>query len=115
MGRLIIESKAACKGKEAMIGRDEIFQYVRKKYNVAEDYPLPTAPTFPVMRHQDTRKWFAIIMDVPKDRLGLTGQQRVDVINVKEWIIPANPKYYDTGHAFDEKSEIDWKQGTGIV
>ena len=179
MGRLIIESKAACKGKEAMIGRDEIFQYVRKKYNVAEDYPLPTAPTFPVMRHPDTRKWFAIIMDVPKDKLGLTGQQRVDVINVKlsdpllvdvvtrqdgyfkgyhfnrgnwisilldgtvpfedicrwidesflvtvskqrkqeyrppkEWIIPANPKYYDTEHAFDEKSEIDWKQGTGI-
>lgn len=30
MGRLIIESKAACKGKEAMIGRDEIFRYVRK-------------------------------------------------------------------------------------
>ena len=100
MGRLIIESKAACKGKEAMIGRDEIFQYVRKKYNVAEDYPLPTAPTFPVMRHQDTRKWFAIIMDVPKDKLGLTGQQRVDVINVKEWIIPANPKYYDTEHGY---------------
>jgi len=71
MGRLIIESKAACKGKEAMIGRDEIFRYVRKKYNVAEDYPLPTAPTFPVMRHPDTRKWFAIIMDVPKDKLGL--------------------------------------------
>ena len=35
------------------------------------------------MRHPDTRKWFAIIMDVPKDKLGLTGQQRVDVINVK--------------------------------
>ena len=176
---MIIESKAACKGKEAMIGRDEIFKYVKKKYNVEEDYPLPTAPTFPVMRHQDTRKWFAIIMDVSKEKLGLTGQQRVDVINVKlsdpllvdvvtrqdgyfkgyhfnrgnwisilldgtvpfedicrwidesflvtaskqrkqeyrppkEWIIPANPKYYDTEHAFDEKSEIDWKQGTGI-
>ena len=34
--------------------------------NVAEEYPLPTAPTLPVMRHPDTRKWFAIIMDVPK-------------------------------------------------
>ena len=44
---------------------------------------MPTAPTFPFMRHPDTRKWFAIIMDVPKDKLGLTGQQRVDVINVK--------------------------------
>lgn len=50
--------------------------------NVAEEYPLPTAPTFPVMWHPDTRKWFAIIMDVPKDKLGLIGQQRVDVINV---------------------------------
>ena len=29
---------------------------------------------------------------------------------VKEWLIPANPKYYDILHAFDEKDEIDWKQ-----
>jgi hypothetical protein len=35
MGRLIIESKAACKGKEAMIGRDEIFKYVKSyKYDI---------------------------------------------------------------------------------
>ena len=32
----------------------------------------------------------------------------------KEWIIPANPKYYDIVHAFDDTDEIDWKQGTGI-
>jgi hypothetical protein len=33
MGRLIIESKAACKGKEAMIGRDDknIFSELIKK------------------------------------------------------------------------------------
>ena len=32
----------------------------------------------------------------------------------KEWVIPANPKYYDIGHAFDIANEIDWKQGSGI-
>jgi hypothetical protein len=32
----------------------------------------------------------------------------------KEWIIPANPKYYDIVHAFDDTNEIDWKQGAGI-
>lgn len=32
----------------------------------------------------------------------------------KEWIIPANPKFYDIEHAFDEKDEIEWKQGSGI-
>ncbi|WP_081669917.1 AlkZ-related protein [Butyrivibrio sp. AE3006] len=33
----------------------------------------------------------------------------------KEWIIPANPKYYDIVHAFDNAEEIDWKQGAGII
>ncbi len=32
----------------------------------------------------------------------------------KEWIVPANPKYYDVQRAFDEAEEIDWKQGRGI-
>lgn len=32
----------------------------------------------------------------------------------KEWIIPANPKYYDIERAFDGTDEIDWKQGAGI-
>jgi len=32
----------------------------------------------------------------------------------REWIVPANPKYYDAVHAFDEADEIDWKQGAGI-
>ena len=53
--------------------REKVFQYVKRKYSVEPDYPLPTAPTFPVMRHEDNRKWFAIIMDVPRDRLGLDG------------------------------------------
>ena len=32
----------------------------------------------------------------------------------KEWIIPANPKYFDIVHAFDETDTINWKQGAGI-
>ena len=32
----------------------------------------------------------------------------------KEWIIPANPKYYDIVSAFRAHDEILWKQGTGI-
>ena len=32
----------------------------------------------------------------------------------KEWLIPSNPKYFDIVHAFDDKKEINWKQGAGI-
>ncbi len=33
----------------------------------------------------------------------------------KEWIVPANPKYYDIVNAFNDNTVIDWKQGAGIV
>ena len=32
----------------------------------------------------------------------------------KEWIVPANPRYYDIIGAFSEAEEISWKQGNGI-
>ena len=62
---------------------EEIFSYVKKKYGVEPDYPFSTAPDYPVLRHEDNRKWFAIIMDAPGDKLGLEDTDRVDVINVK--------------------------------
>ena len=33
----------------------------------------------------------------------------------KEWIIPANPKFYDVEAAFAKNSIITWKQGAGII
>ena len=32
----------------------------------------------------------------------------------KQWLVPANPKYYDVQAAFEQEDEIDWKQGKGI-
>ena len=32
----------------------------------------------------------------------------------KEWIVPANPKFYDVIAAFEKADEINWKQGKGI-
>lgn len=60
-----------------------VFDYAKAAYGVEPDYPFPTAPDYPVLRHPDTRKWFALIMDVPRSRLGLTGEERVDILNIK--------------------------------
>ena len=60
-----------------------VFDYVRTTYGVEPDYPFPTAPDYPVLRHPDTCKWFALIMDVPRYRLGLSGEERVDILNIK--------------------------------
>ena len=49
----------------------------------ALDYPFPSASSYPVLRHPGSRKWFALIMDIPKSKLGLDGTEYVDIVNVK--------------------------------
>ncbi len=62
---------------------EELFSYVKKKYGVEPEYPLSTAPDYPVLRHEDNRKWFAIVMDALGVKLGFEDTDRVDVINLK--------------------------------
>ncbi len=47
-------------------------------------------------------------------RITASAQTRMKVRAPKEWIVPSNPKYYDSVHAFDDTDEIRWKQGSGI-
>lgn len=199
--------------------REEIYRYMKKKYKAEPEFLWKRFPDYAVFRHQDNRKWFAIIMDVPAEKLGLPASyesgpagteaygagaagvesgsadsfiaelglsgmirnvsSRVDVLNIKlddlflrdillqkegilpgyhlsrgnwisilldgtvalpeildlidisfrttaskkqrdkvrppkDWLIPANPKYYDVIEAFRHEKEIRWKQGAGI-
>lgn len=159
--------------------REKVYAYIKKKYKVSPEYPWAKYDDNAVFRHSDNKKWFALIMGVEKDKLGLSGNEYVDVINLKiddmmfrdvlvhtegilpayhmnkehwitvildgtveenkvfdlidvsflataskkkkakirppkEWIIPANPKYYDIEHAFDNSEIIEWKQSSSI-
>ncbi len=164
--------------------RKELEAYIKKKYKADPEYPWRQYETYAVFRHSDNNKWFALIMDVPRSKLGPVGEgnganEIISVINVKvddpifrdvmirepgiipayhmnklqwltvfldgsvpqervfdlldmsyvatasakkkekirppkEWVIPANPKYYDIVGAFENADEIDWKQGSGI-
>lgn len=159
--------------------REQLFAYIKKKYKAEPERLWARFPDYVIFRHEDNRKWFALIMDIPRNRLGLDGNDLVDVLNLKmpdpllvdllvsqpgyfrgyhlnhgnwisilldgsvpleeiyrwveesyltaasretkqklrppkEWIMPANPRYYDIEHAFDHEKEILWKQGKGI-
>ena len=63
--------------------RDQIISYVKKKFHAAPEKLWRRFPNYVVFRHADNRKWFAIIMDVQKSRLGLPQDDWVDVNNVK--------------------------------
>ena len=159
--------------------RDKLIAHIQKEYGVSPERLWMRFPDYLVFRREDSRKWFALIMDIPKSRLGLRGEEIADVLNVKvadpffadlligqkgifpgyhmgrgnwisvlldgtvpfdeicgllaesyalaasgqqkekirgpkDWLIPANPKYYDVIGAFEAAEEIDWKQGAGV-
>lgn len=160
--------------------RQKLISYAKKTYAAVPDRPFSTAPTYEVLRHPDTGKWFALFMDVPRSRLGLPGDNMVDIINLKcdpmlagslrdgvgilpgyhmnrdswisvlldgtvpyrdilplldvsfqltlsgksarlrgargDWLIPANPAYYDIEEGLRESGDniIFWKQSSNI-
>lgn len=159
--------------------REQLFAYIEKEYKASPEYLWMKYPNYAVFRHSDNNKWFAIVMDVRRYKLGDEGDDIVDILNVKlsdplkaewlinqpgffrgyhisrgcwvsvlldgtvpfeqicgligqsylttasnqkkqkerppkEWIIPANPRYYDVEAAFANGGVTDWKQGAGI-
>ena len=63
--------------------RKILLDYIKKKYKVLPEYPWQRDHSNAVFRHSDNRKWFALVMAVQRDRLGLTGSDPVDVVNLK--------------------------------
>ena len=63
--------------------RQTAFDYIKKKYKVLPEYPWKRYGSSAVFRHTDNKKWFALAAGVQGDKVGLTGTDYVDVINLK--------------------------------
>lgn len=56
--------------------RAELESYISDHYSTEPDYPWADTPRSAVFRHAGNRKWFALITEVPRDRLGLRERSR---------------------------------------
>ena len=65
------------------MNRSQLDKYITDKYGVTDERLFEKNPGFQAYRHNDTKKWFAMIMDIPKSRLGLGVQDIIDVVNLK--------------------------------
>ncbi|MCH5315925.1 MAG: MmcQ/YjbR family DNA-binding protein [Eubacterium sp.] len=61
----------------------QLKQYIAQQYNSDEEYPWIKFPEYCVFRHRNNQKWFALIMDVPKSKIGLEGNEKIDILDVK--------------------------------
>ena len=63
--------------------RSRLNKFISETYGSVADRPWPGHPTYAVYRHENSRKWFAVIMDIPKSKLGIDGNETVSVVNLK--------------------------------
>lgn len=160
--------------------KEEILAFAMEQFSTTPEYLWMKTPDYAVLRHSgNNRKWYGLVMDVPKKLLGLPGSGKADIINLKcdplmigsllesdgvlpayhmnrenwisvlldgsvdietlkfllgtsfeltekkaaakktrlnrEWLIPANPKYYDIQKAFSESEIHTWKQSSNVI
>lgn len=65
------------------MNRDEFIEYVESTYSVTGEHPFSDDSVTTVFRHSENRKWFAIVMTVPRSKLKLDGEGYIDLVNVK--------------------------------
>ena len=51
--------------------REEILQYASMRYGTEAEYLWKTSPSYAVLRHAENRKWYGVLMNVPRERLVL--------------------------------------------
>lgn len=71
---------------------ETLFQYkqsytvvdqIKTNYNIDPEFPWKKTPNYAVFRHKDNQKWFAILMSIPKTKLGYPEEKEIEILNVK--------------------------------
>ena len=65
------------------MNKRELQDHIAEVYGVSPDFPWENYPTFAVYRHTNNQKWFALVMDIPKSKLGLRKDGMIDIVNLK--------------------------------
>ncbi len=61
----------------------EIIEYVREKYSSELEHLWEDTPENAVWRRMDNNKWYAALLTVKREKLGLVGEGTAEVINLK--------------------------------
>ena len=153
---------------------NRITKAIKEKYGDEPEFEWEKFPGYATFRNKDSKKWYGIIMNIDKSKLGENTTGEIEIINIKlepneieyllkqdgfypayhmnkkswitiilnstvtdekimslieksysytvtnkncaknEWIVPANPEYFDIDKALKENNTIMWKQSTDI-
>lgn len=63
--------------------RERLFQHIEDFYGTEPEYLWAKYPDYAVFRHAASRKWYAVVMGLSENKLGLPGDGYVDILDIK--------------------------------
>ena len=63
--------------------KQEFLEYCLNTYGTSPNYPFDEDFETAVLRHTNNRKWYAIVMHVPRRKFGFDSDEVIDVVNLK--------------------------------
>ena len=63
--------------------KQDFINYCISAYGTVPDFPFEDDFVTTVLRHADTRKWYALVMQVSRRKFGQASDEYVDVVNLK--------------------------------
>lgn len=66
-----------------MTTREEVLSYVENNYQTKPEMTFKKFPTYCILRHKDNNKWYGLIMNVSKRKIGIASDEQIDILDVK--------------------------------
>ena len=77
----------------------KILQHALETYGDEPEYLWQDYPEYAVLRRRDNRKWYALLMNIPKKRLKLDGDEMMEVVDLR-FDVDELPKKIDNERYF---------------
>ena len=60
-----------------------LLEYVKQKHGDEPEYLWDKFPKYAVWRRRDSRKWYGILLTISADRLGFTGTDAIEILDLR--------------------------------
>ena len=83
--RLLTQLAAACFEPDVFKSEDarRVIAYAREKYQHELEFLWPRFPQNAILRRQDNAKWYAALLTVPAQKLGLPGDAPIEILDLR--------------------------------
>lgn len=93
--------------------REQILQYAREKYGTESEHLWVKYPNYEILRKPVSGKWYGILMDVPKNKVGLQGDEIIDILLLKDK--PENVVHICEMEGFAPAYHMNKKHWFGVI